>query len=632
MAVTAGLGASVAAMRRAAGLPLLGAAGVLLTVSLFFGGGSGDERMYWIGMGALLVVLLGAAVVGVPSPPPEGVLFICLLAGYVVWTGVSVTWSIVPDRSWDELNRGLVYAALAAIGLLAGSVARRPARGAATVLALLLGAVCFWALAGKVVPALFADGARVARLRNPVGYWNALALLADMALPLFLWLAARRRELGALGVYLAVVTVLLTYSRAGVGVALLVVAAWLVLGFGRRESLAALAASLPMALGVAGIGLALPGVAKDLQTHSVRVRDGAWFGLALVVGAAVVVWLARREPRRVEQRALAVVAIVLVAAGVGALAARGSFLREFRGQEVTQASPRLSSLSSNNRTTWWGEAWRIFESKPLGGKGAGSFKVARRRVGIRHNALEATEPHDVALQALAETGVVGFLLGGGAALAALLVAGAAVRRLERPEQPAAAALALVVPAYLVHALVDVDWDFVAVSAPLFLVLGLLVGASSRPPARSSWLVPAGAAVLVAAAGYSLTAPWLSARDVNASYDALGRGEVASAVSAARSAHDLNPLSLDPYQAWADAELTGGRRLAALRLYQRMTALQPENGTTWYALGEYEFSVLGDPCDSYDALNHAYTLDPYGPAGTKGGLLDRSRAVRNSGRC
>src|SRR5690242_3172902 len=109
MAVTAGLGASVAAMRRAAGLPLLGAAGVLLTVSLFFGGGSGDERMYWIGMGALLVVLLGAAVVGVPSPPPEGVLFICLLAGYVVWTGVSVTWSIVPDRSWDELNRGLVY-------------------------------------------------------------------------------------------------------------------------------------------------------------------------------------------------------------------------------------------------------------------------------------------------------------------------------------------------------------------------------------------------------------------------------------------------------------------------------------------------------------------------------------------
>jgi tetratricopeptide (TPR) repeat protein len=328
---------------------------------------------------------------------------------------------------------------------------------------------------------------------------------------------------------------------------------------------------------------------------------------------------------------LAVATVLLVAAAIGALAARGTFLREFRGQEVTQASPRLSSLSSNNRTTWWGEAWRIFEAKPLGGKGAGSFKVARRRV--RHNALEATEPHDVALQALAETGIVGFLLGGGAALAALLAGGAAVRRLEEPERPAAAALALVLPAYLVHALVDVDWDFVAVSAPLFLVLGLLVGATARAaPARRGWLLPAGVAVLAAAAGYSLTAPWLSAREVNASYDALGAGNVARAVSDARSAHDLDPLSLDPYQAWADAELTAGRKREALRLYAKMTSLQPENGTTWYALGEYEFDALNDPCHAYDALNHAYTLDPYGPAGTKGGLLDQSRAVRNSGVC
>ena len=46
--------------------------------------------------------------------------------------------------------------------------------------------------------------------------------------------------------------------------------------------------------------------------------------------------------------------------------------------------------------------------------------------------------------------------------------------------------------------------------------------------------------------------------------------------------------------------------------------------------QFEFDGLGDKCDAYDALNHAYTLDPYGPAGTKGGLLDQARAVRNSG--
>jgi tetratricopeptide (TPR) repeat protein len=208
-----------------------------------------------------------------------------------------------------------------------------------------------------------------------------------------------------------------------------------------------------------------------------------------------------------------------------------------------------------------------------------------------------------------------------------------VRRLEGPERPAAAALALVVPAYLLHALVDIDWDFVAVSAPLFLVLGLLIGASSQPAARKRRpLVLAGAAVLVVAGGYSLTAPWLSDRAVSASYDAAGRGALAKAVSDARSAHDLDPLSLDPYRAWADAELLAGRRTEALRLYGKMVSLQPENGTAWYALGEYEFEALNDPCDASDALNNAYTLDPYGPAGSKGGLLDRSRAVRNSGVC
>jgi hypothetical protein len=615
-------------MRQAAGLPLLGAAGVLLTVSLFFGGGSSPERLFWIGMGALLVVLVSGVFVRLPALTPAGTAFLLLFAAYVVWMGVSVSWSVAPDRSWDAVNRGLVYLALALLGVLAGALPRQPLRTAATGLALLLGAVLLWSLAGKVVPALFPDGARIARLRNPVGYWNALALLADVALPLFLWLAARRRDLAALGVYVAVVALLLTYSRAGIGVAIVAIGLWL--AFERRASLAALAVSLPVALAVAGIGFALPGVAKDLQPHSVRVRDGAWFGLALVAGAVVVALMARRDLRRVEQRALAAVAVVLVAVGIGALAARGTFLQEFRGAEVTQASPRLSSLSSNNRTTWWGEAWRIFEAKPLGGKGAASFGVARTRV--RHTAIAVEEPHDIALQALSETGIVGFLLGAGAALAALAVAGVAVRRLEGPERPAAVALAISVPVYLIHALVDIDWEFVAVTGLLFVVTGVLAGATSRPREgrpRPLWAVAT--AVLVCAAGYSLTSPWLANRDVSAAYDALGRNDVRAAVSDARDAHDENPLSLDPYQAWADGEQLSGDDKGTFRLYRKMTALQPENGDTWYAAGQFLF-LAGDKCDAYDYLNHAYTLDPYGPAGTKGGLLDQSRAVRNSGVC
>ena len=53
-------------------------------------------------------------------------------------------------------------------------------------------------LLGVAIPSLFPDGDRIARLREPVGYWNALALLADAALALGLWVARSTRVMGRL--------------------------------------------------------------------------------------------------------------------------------------------------------------------------------------------------------------------------------------------------------------------------------------------------------------------------------------------------------------------------------------------------------------------------------------------------
>jgi O-Antigen ligase len=623
-------------MRSAAGLSLLGAAGVLLTVSSFFGGGSGQERMFWIAAGAVLVALAAttsslAGFLPAPTPGRLGMLALGLLLGFVAWNGISIWWSVAPDRSWDYLNRGIAYAALTVVGLYLGALTPRPARTAAAGLCLLLGAVLLWGLAGKVIPALFPDGARVARLRNPVGYWNSFALLADMALPLYLWLAARRRELGALGVYATTVALLLTYSRGGAVVAIVAVALWLKFGAERLESLRALAVAVPVGLGVTGIALALPGVAKDLQPHSVRVRDGALFGVALVIGAIAVDLLARRDVRRRELQAMAAVTVALVAVGVGALAAKGGWLEGFRRCETTQVAQgpsRLGSACSDNRWIWWKEAWRVTKRAPLAGKGAGAFAVARTRV--RHNALVTQEPHNIALQALAETGVIGLLLGGAAALAALGAAVGAVRRLEGREHAAGVALAIAMPAYLLHALADIDWDFVAATAPAFFVLGVLIGSAApvREPRSRPVLAMAAAAVTLASL-CSLTFPWLAARRVNDSYDALGRGDLSGAVSAARDAHDLDPLSLDPYQAWALADIVAGDRAGAIREYRRAADRQPENSETWYDLGAYEFNLERYQA-AYRDLNHAYTLDPRGPVGRKGDLLDQARAKVNAG--
>src|SRR5919198_2014211 len=618
-------------MRSAAGLFLLGAAGVLLTVSSFFGGGSGQERLFWIAAGAVLVGVAAATAslagfLPAPAPSPLGLLGLGLPLSFVAWNGISIWWSVAPDRSWDYLNRGIGYAALAVVGLYVGALIPRPARTVATGLCLLLGVVLLWGLAGKVIPALFPDGARVARLRNPVGYWNSFALLADFALPLYLWLATRRRGLGALGVYVATVALLLTYSRGGVVVAIVAVALWLRFGVDGGEGLHALAASVPVALGVTGIALALPGVANDLQPHSVRVRDGALFGLALVAGGVLVGLLARHDFRRRELQAMAALTVALVAVGVGALAARGGWLEGFRRCETAQVSQgpsRFGSACSDNRWTWWKEAWRGTERAPLVGKGAGAFVVSRTRV--RRNALVTQEPHNLALQALAETGVIGLALGGAAALAAIGAAVGAVRRLEGGEYAAGVAVAIVIPAYVLHALADIDWDFVAATAPAFFVLGVLLGsvAPARPP-RGRPVLAAVAAAAARASLSSLTAPWLAARRVDDSYAALGRGDLSGAASAARDAHDLNPLSLDPYQAQAAADIVAGARAAALREYRRAADRQPENSETWYDLGAYEFHLKRYQA-AYRDLNHAYTLDPWGPVGRKGDLLDRARA-------
>src|SRR5712692_9586692 len=173
-------------MRAAAGLLLLGAAGALVTVSLFFGGSLSDGRLFWIGIFAEAIGF-GAVAAGLAGLLPlavsrrVGLAAVGLLAAFVCWNGVTMIWSIAPDRSWSYLNRGAVYVAFAVLGLVVAANVRRPARVVAGGLAVLLFGVVGWALLGKVFPSLFPDGGWVARLRNPIGYWNALALACALA-------------------------------------------------------------------------------------------------------------------------------------------------------------------------------------------------------------------------------------------------------------------------------------------------------------------------------------------------------------------------------------------------------------------------------------------------------------------
>src|SRR5881409_1135692 len=178
-----------------------GAAGALAFAAMFFGGGPSDDSVAPIGAAA--VVAACALFVWVrPRLSQVAGVTAAVAVALVAWTGVSIFWSVQADRSWDYLNRGLVYLAFGAVGLALGSLL--PRRVVAVVFAALLGMVAVWALAGKEIPAL-GPYARVARLRSPVAIWNELALLGNLALPLGLWLATSRgrapRVSGALLLY-----------------------------------------------------------------------------------------------------------------------------------------------------------------------------------------------------------------------------------------------------------------------------------------------------------------------------------------------------------------------------------------------------------------------------------------------
>jgi O-Antigen ligase len=611
---------------------------LLLAAGLFAGGS------FWIAALALLAgtVVLSLRLLGRVALAPAGLPLAAALLGLAAWSGVSVAWSVTPDRSWDELNRGLVYVAFAVIGVAAGSLGPRSLRRVGVVLTAALGAAVLWALAGKAIPALFPDGGRAARLRDPIGYWNALALAAGALVVLGLWLASRppargARPAGVVLAYAGVVATLLAVSRAGLLAALAGVALWLALDEHRVErALLALAALLP-GVAVAAWAFTRPALVEDGAAHADRVSDGAWFGLVLLGGGVLASLVAERisrrelapaQRRRTARALVAGAAVAVVLGGVGV-----ALVGDPSSGESAQSPVRLGDASLNNRVGWWGEALELFADRPLLGTGAGSFEIAHRRVQDAY--VPAAQPHDVPLQFLAGTGLLGLVLFAAIVAATAVAATSALRRLQGPERAAAAALTTVLAVYGVHALVDYSWDFLSVTAPVLVAAGALA-AAGRPPLvfRKHKLSPLGAAaasVAGLACLVSLASPWLAERSVREVNRKLDAGDVEGAADAARRARSLDPLSIEPSLKLAGVEESRGRAPAARAAYAQAVRTQPENPETWFALGLYEYDT-GDLCSAYVHLNESYTLDPASRRWARGGPLDRARAHVNAGRC
>jgi O-antigen ligase len=89
---------------------------------------------------------------------------------------------------------------------------------------------------------------------------------------------------------------------------------------------------------------------------------------------------------------------------------------------------QLVSADSENRWGWWKEAAGAISARPVQGWGAGSFGVTHLL--YRRDTLSVQQPHSVPLQFLAETGIVGAVLGLGCLTLLLTTAARAPSRMQ----------------------------------------------------------------------------------------------------------------------------------------------------------------------------------------------------------
>jgi tetratricopeptide (TPR) repeat protein len=112
--------------------------------------------------------------------------------------------------------------------------------------------------------------------------------------------------------------------------------------------------------------------------------------------------------------------------------------------------------------------------------------------------------------------------------------------------------------------------------------------------------------------------------VTRAYDHLG---TRAAVDHADRARSLDPLSLDPLLARANARLALGDLRGAYADHLAEIDRQPENPDAWCDVGQFELDVLHAASQAYEHLNRWYTLDSQGPCLD---LLDRARRAVNAG--
>jgi len=585
---------------------------------------------------------------------------ILLFAGFTAWTALGITWSISSGRSFDDLALISCY-----LGILVLAVQIHRERGEAlrqmvAAVATAIVIVALFAVASRLWPHLFSGSqgptgasnglpGSSARLSWPIGYWNGLAALMAISLPLLLGLATSARARWARSAAAAAVPVLalcaaLTQSRGGLIEAAAGVVVFIALAPQRVIKLITYA--------ITACGGALL-VTFALHQNAIRDNSGAshshqaWLvalatvvicagvGLAhagadRVVGRITLPRLLNPNPRQ-ARIALAAAVVLLIVIG---LAAHGpSHISHawdsFKRASGANTTNHYASSGGEGRYQFWVAGIDSAKSHPFTGSGPGTFQLDWLPRANVH--VYTTNAHSLYVETYTELGLVGFLLLLAFLVTAVVVLIRQATRARDGDRIRAAAAAAALTAFLVGAALDWLWQLPAIVAVVLLIVGAGVGPApgvvlqaphSRPAKagiRTRLLVGAVAVLVSLACVFAAAYPLDADKKITASQDAIDAGRHASqktiaaryfaaALRDARSAVAVEPDSAAAQLQLAESLSYAERYRAALAAARAATLDEPQGWSNWYVLGQL-YDALGRGAEAQSAYSRARSLNP-----------------------
>jgi O-antigen ligase len=619
--------------------------GFTLVAYLGVEGGGYDPLVHdQVGIAVWWILLAGLAVGVLPRRPlpPVALAALALLAAFVAWTALSLSWTESGERTFAELARVAGYLGVFALALFA-----RGRDGARTMIGAVAAGVVVVAVVGllsRLHPDWFPTAGQTAsflsnnseRLSYPLDYWNGLAALVAIGAPLLLQLAADARTTvvraaAAAALPALALTAFFTLSRGGIAAAVLVLIVYLALAPDRvpRALTAALTATGSVVLILAASrrdslqdGL-LNSAARDqgdsLLVIVVLVCLAVGLGQAAISAALRNGWrpdwthVSPRDASRATLVGLAVAVVALLA--IDAPGRASDAWEEFKKPEDPgQGAGRLGSAAGQSRYQYWSATVDQNATDPLLGTGSGTFEYWWSRNGDNDDTVR--DAHSLYMQTLGELGIVGLALLV-AFLVVVLAGGArlALRAADDARGPLAAATAACL-AFFLTASVDWMWQLPVLPVAMLLLAAALVGepavGADRPRPTGLALVPRLACALVAlAAIVAIAIPLASTALVRQSEAEVREGDLSAALETARSAQNAEPSAAAPRLQQALVLEQLGDLDAAAEAAQGAAERESTNWRPWLVLSRIE-ARRGKAATAVTAYRRARSLNPNSP--------------------